>query len=309
MLELLQTKVEDAFQRLRMQETQGQANRVVSYDRMWATLVHKKLLSSLHKYDEVNMEETGWKRTLEDLPRRPPRALYLPHKRKPVLPLHHVMSDKQEAAWPTYSGASQPRQFIDAVCFVESLADCKAFWKSAEKLHRCTFFPTNVLVRKKKSSDQWMLSCGNVDKGALLLLPMHKIKARTYQPCCRLDAANPEASFKLQLVAHVDEWEGQAVTWHDPAHFMDAGAAGSGAASSSKAAPGAELEGTEGAACVLDAPNKVLSIQALSASLGFGGMPAAAVRKMLEEAKDPVAPDADEFDTILHGKQYKKIKT
>ena len=57
------------------------------------------------------------------------------------------------------------------------------------------------------------------------------------------------------------------------------------------------------------ASNKALSIQALSASLGFGGMPAAAVRKMLEEAKDPVAPDADEFDTILHGKQYKKIKT
>ena len=68
MLDLLQTKVEDAFQRLRMQETQGQANRVVSYDRMWATLVHKKLLSSLHKYDEVKMEDTGWKRTFEDLP-------------------------------------------------------------------------------------------------------------------------------------------------------------------------------------------------------------------------------------------------
>ena len=87
---------------------------------------------------------------------------------------------------------------------------------------------------------------------------------------------------------------------------MDAGAAGSGAASSSGAAPAAESEVAAGAACVLDAHNGPLSIPALGASLGFCGMAEAVVKQMLEEAGDPVAPDADEFDTILHGKQYKK---
>ena len=299
-----QTKVEDAFQRLRMVETQEQANRVVSNERMWATLVTKRLLSGLHQYDEVHIEETGWKRTFESLPRRPAKSCYRPHTRRPVLPLHKASSESQQASWPTYSGASQPKQFLDAMCFVESLADFPHFWQRADLLHRCSFFPTNVLVRRKKTTDQWMLSCGNIDKGALLLWPLKQINATVLQPCCNVNEENPEASFKLQLIANLDEWEGQAMTWHGPAYFMCDGAAGKGAASSSGAAPAGGIEVT-GAACVLDGHTAPLAIPALAASLGFCGMAAAVVKQMLQEYGSPVDKDADEFDIILHGLQYK----
>ena len=38
---------------------------------MWATLVTKRLLSGLHQYDEVHIEETGWKLVHGDVFRPP----------------------------------------------------------------------------------------------------------------------------------------------------------------------------------------------------------------------------------------------
>ena len=133
---------------------------------------------------------------------------------------------------------------------------------------------------------------------------MKQINATVFQPCCNVDEENPEASFDFRFIASVDEWEGQAVTWHGPAYFLRGGGAGKGAASSSGAAPAGGIEVT-GAACVLDGHKAPLAIPALAASLGFCGMAAPVVKQMLQEYGSPVDKDADEFDIILHGLQYK----
>ena len=98
MYAMVSTKlVEDAFQRLRVQETRGQASRVVRYERMWHTLVSKNILEGLHNYQEIDFKSVGYKRTLEELPRHPPKKLYTPAGHKPALPLHQVVSTKQQA--------------------------------------------------------------------------------------------------------------------------------------------------------------------------------------------------------------------
>lgn len=97
MFQFVSTKViEDAFQRLRFLEQRAQANKVVSPQRMWQTLITKKVLTQVHHWPAVSHEDVGEKRLLEELPRMPPPRVYKPQTRKTVLPLHKVVSTKSE---------------------------------------------------------------------------------------------------------------------------------------------------------------------------------------------------------------------
>lgn len=93
MFSFVTTKVvEDAFQRLRFLETQGQANKKVTAKRMYALLVNRDPLSKVHKFPAVSFQDIGEKRAFEELPRTPSQACYSPGSRKPLLPLHQVQS-------------------------------------------------------------------------------------------------------------------------------------------------------------------------------------------------------------------------
>ena len=89
--------IEDGFQRLRALEQRGQCNKKVVVDRMWAQLITQRLLSSVHAFEEIDFSSVGLKRFYEELPRRPAPGDFKPGSVRPVLPLHHLVSAKQEA--------------------------------------------------------------------------------------------------------------------------------------------------------------------------------------------------------------------
>ena len=89
--------IEDGFQRLRALEQRGQCNKKVVVDRMWAQLITQRLLSSVHAFEEIDFSSVGLKRFYEELPRRLAPGDFKPGSVRPVLPLHHLVSAKQEA--------------------------------------------------------------------------------------------------------------------------------------------------------------------------------------------------------------------
>eukprot|EP00974_Lingulodinium_polyedra_P033201 3193754-Lingulodinium_polyedra.AAC.1 len=87
--------VEDAFQRLRVQEQRGQANQKVALERVWFTLLRTGVLSGVHAFTEINYESVSWKRKVTELPKKVPPSWFKPSSRKPLLPLQRVAGQAQ----------------------------------------------------------------------------------------------------------------------------------------------------------------------------------------------------------------------
>ena len=92
MFSCISTKhIEDAFQRLRVQEQRGQSNMRVRNDRAWSCLITQQILSTLHGFDEISFRDAGLKRALEG-GKRIGKSVCSPGSMKSVMPLHKVAS-------------------------------------------------------------------------------------------------------------------------------------------------------------------------------------------------------------------------
>eukprot|EP00974_Lingulodinium_polyedra_P094612 9170242-Lingulodinium_polyedra.AAC.1 len=114
---------EDAFQRLRTLESRGQGNSKVSLERLWFTLVQQKVLSKLHQYPEVRLEDCSWARALEVARGKPLSGLSSLLKAQPPLPLKEIVSDKSpDPRWTTFSPQSQHIQYCDVALWQHCVA-------------------------------------------------------------------------------------------------------------------------------------------------------------------------------------------
>lgn len=89
--------VEDAFQRMRVQQLRAQSSTDVGTVRAYHTLIQQGVLCRVHKYSEVNFEDCPEFISTKDIARRIPPDRFKPQKSKSVLPLSRVMTSSSKA--------------------------------------------------------------------------------------------------------------------------------------------------------------------------------------------------------------------
>ena len=85
--------VEDACQRARFVEDRRQANKTVSPQIVWFSLIQRRVASSVHRFPEADFQKVP-DRVAVTLPKVPDKKVYLPRKAKTGLDLHSFVSTK-----------------------------------------------------------------------------------------------------------------------------------------------------------------------------------------------------------------------
>ena len=93
--------VEDAFHVERVQEQKSQASRLMSPQTAWVSPVRRKVLGSLHSYEEIGHAHVSL--GAED-PKQIPRHWYSPERADLSDPqVLNIVSTRQIPSWPTFT--------------------------------------------------------------------------------------------------------------------------------------------------------------------------------------------------------------
>ena len=217
--QLGQTKmIEDSFQRLRDAESRHNASRVLSLIKTWVTPIQRRVLNSVHKYDEMSYKECPISRAAQ-LPSKVPSTYFQVRANKPVVNLHGI-SSKGNATWKTCTALSGAKDFAHMALF----AHCRStgVWELAESCWFSCLLPAGTLCRRK-CTQQWFMSLGDVEHAAVLLwgVEIGTYDGDDFFRPRGFDSRIP-ASYYWDVVLNTGAdfgWEVLPVSWCGPAYF------------------------------------------------------------------------------------------
>lgn len=98
--------IEDAFQRMRVQQIRAQSSTVVSPLRAWHTVVQQGVLTSVHRFNEVDFQGCPEKVSIEELGQHLPMRNFKPGEAASPLPLSSCVTTKKKVVLPHLQGCT-----------------------------------------------------------------------------------------------------------------------------------------------------------------------------------------------------------
>ena len=135
--------IEDAFQRMRVQQIRAQSSTVVSPLRAWHTVVQQGVLTSVHRFNEVDFQGCPEKASIEELGQHLPMRNFKPGEAASPLPLSSCVTTKKKVVlphlqWCTLLGCFAQDDFANELVFI-ILSLCWFVYTSIESsgIHGC----------------------------------------------------------------------------------------------------------------------------------------------------------------------------
>ena len=180
---------------------------------MWHTLIDKRVLSSVHKYDTINPDRMPAERASKQ--NRLPPGLFQPRCRARDLKLTDIIGFTPTTPWATFNAASMNSMFADMVL----MRHCHEHnsWASVVTSWLARLSCGQNLLLRQQGTDQWFFSLGNIDGKIGLGWPAERqqlddVPLHWFTPSTQHSAVG----YCWQLILDLDAWQGMAFEWKSP---------------------------------------------------------------------------------------------
>jgi len=215
--------VEDGFHYCRDLEQKLQANTRTAPMAMWHTLHQNRVLSAVHKYQEVDLSSAPFpKGSADAMPSDMHNARL---KDRSIEAMDQLAGYTPATPWPTFSPASYQQLFSDQACL--EYAHAEGGWEKIQNLWMGALFYEGLVV-KHRSWDAWCISLGAMGLATGLGWPVDLQLCRGDGYIVSLRPRVQENDLKWLIMLDLQEWEALNVTWHSPAGLVGQGSPANG---------------------------------------------------------------------------------
>jgi hypothetical protein len=203
--------VEDAFHVERVQEQKSQASRLISPQTAWVSPVQRKVLGSLHSYEEIAHAHISLG---ADDPKQIPRDWYFPKRADLSDPkVSNIVSARQIPSWPTFTPQSSLSLCAELVIMRHASAESQ--WHLVCNSWLSCLLDLGMVVRRS-GTKRWWMSLGSVRGMAGLGLAVEgfQVSGQEY-----FTVAVP-VQFEWLPILDVGDWQGCLVQWQSPLHLL-----------------------------------------------------------------------------------------
>lgn len=180
--------------------------------RAWRELIHRRILSDVHKYQEPDFREAvrskGDTKELSD-------AIFKPSVKasQARVNLLAVVSTKSTPPWPTVSGDTVPKLAADLILLEEVVE--KNLWDKLDRCWLCKLLRHGQMLLRRVGAEAWYFCLKDVHGLIALLWPA---EAKQIGTCTHyLPAVGPQArKLHTAVVVSLDDWEAMAFSWTSP---------------------------------------------------------------------------------------------
>ena len=206
---IVQQLIEDSFNSIKKHNGK-KANTVCTGNFAMASVLDDRVLTSKHRYDEVNRHVEFPERNAQ-LPSDANQAVL----KKPKLPQHIKDLDLasitgfKDADWfsPGAPGMSAPYADLEACRAAHDVGKLNALGER----NWCRLISKDVLIRHRDSTE-WLLGVGNIDGSVGVAWPVEELGNGLFQ------AKKGDATSVLITILDISEWQAMPVRWVAPMH-------------------------------------------------------------------------------------------
>lgn len=265
--------VEDGFHFERRSE-EAQDSKQMAPERRWLLLLGKKVLSSIHSYQDIDWETMSIPRGLKDLQLC---NLFSERLADTIMDFKGIISSSQRAGWWSPSADSEVQQHADLEMFIQ----CQRLgcWDAGRSCWLALLGRIKYLcVRHPSYGESFYFVLGDVCGCALWGRPAELHPTPGGKEVYKLKQIESSAEIKLIVIMSLDGWEAFAYAWMPPAALHLAGVSGVGLA-----------------AMPNGSPTSLLRVSAMSA---FGTLPATPLKHLAQHLQVKLAPAPTSFDIV-----------
>ena len=203
--------VEDAFHVERVQEQKSQASRLISPQTAWLSPVQRKVLGSLHSYEEIGHAHVSLG---ADDPKQIPRHWYFPKRADLSDPqVLNIVSTRQIPSWPIFTPQSSLSLCAELVIMRHASAEGR--WHLVGNSWLSCLLDLGMVVRRS-GTEKWWMSLGSVRGMAGLGMAVERI-----QICEQAYfAVAVPVQYEWLPILDVSDWQGCLVQWQSPLHLL-----------------------------------------------------------------------------------------